>query len=79
MLATLKSQGLIDAQADPADRRRQAIHLTPAGQALHDALQRELRHVAQRSLEGLSDGERLQLLALLQRVRTNLEPAAEAG
>jgi len=73
LMAGLKARGLIEATVDETDRRRQANQLTAAGLAVHHTIQREVRHVAKRSLEGLSDSERAQLLALLQRVRANLE------
>lgn len=79
LLAGLKDRGLIESRADAVDRRRQTIHLTPTGQALHAAQQREVRHVARRSLDGLTDAERKRLLELLQRLRSNLEASDNAG
>jgi DNA-binding MarR family transcriptional regulator len=73
LLSGLKDLGLIESRADEADRRRQLVHLTSAGQALHSAMQLQVRHVARRSLEGLSGDDRQKLLELLQRVRSNLE------
>lgn len=73
LMAGLKERGLLEVQPDDTDRRRQPIHLTPTGQAVHDTVQREGRHVVKRSLAGLSEAERAQLLGLLQRVRANLE------
>lgn len=75
LLATLKARGYIETGVDAADRRRQPMHLTPAGQALHAAIQHETRHVARRGLAGLSAAEGTQLLALLARLRANLENA----
>lgn len=75
----LKERGLLEAQVDAADRRKIRLHLSAAGRQVQKTTQQELRQVAQRSLEGFSEAERTQLLALLRRVRGNLEPGAEEG
>ena len=75
LIAGLRARGLLDAQPDPADRRNLRLHPTAAARAAQQAAQRQARAVAATAVAGLSDAERLQLLALLQRVRANLERA----
>ena len=75
LIAGLRARGLLDAQPDPADRRNLRLHPTAMAQAVQQAAQRQARAVAATAVTGLSDAERLQLLALLQRVRANLERA----
>ena len=67
----------LSSRVDAADRRKIRLHVSPAGSQVLQTTQDELRQVAQQSLEGLGDDERTQLLALLRRVRANLEPGAD--
>lgn len=78
LVTGLKERGLLEAQVDEADRRRIRLQLSEAGRQLQRDNQRVLSTVARESLEDLSEAERTQLLALLQRVRAKLA-AAEAG
>lgn len=75
LLAGLKERGLLQAEVDESDRRKTRLHLSEAGRELLRTTQRSLRQVTQRSLRGFSAEERAQLLALLHRVRTNLDEA----
>ena len=75
LLAGLKERGLLQAEVDEADRRKTRLHLSDAGRELLRTTQRSLREVTQRSLQGFSAEERAQLLALLRRVRGNLDEA----
>ena len=72
LVTGLKERGLLEAQVDDTDRRKIRLHLSEAGRQLQRDNQRALSTVARQSLEGLSEAERQQLLALLQRVRANL-------
>lgn len=72
LLAGLKGRGLLDVVADPDDRRVQRLHLSPAGRAELDALQRLRQRLAERAVASLSPADRQQLLALLQRVSQGL-------
>lgn len=68
----LEARGLIERRHNPEDRRTRALHLTGAG---HDLLGRAFARAVEfeRSLcAGLSDAEREQLLALLERVGAEL-------
>ncbi len=73
LIAGLRGRGLLEARTDDTDRRNLRLHPTPAAQAVQQAAQRQARAVAATAVAGLSDAERQQLLALLQRVRSNLE------
>lgn len=75
LIAGLRERGLLDAQPDPADRRNLCLHPTPAAQAAQQAAQAQARAVAATAVAGFSDADRAQLLALLQRIQTNLEGA----
>lgn len=75
LVGGLKERGLLQAQADEADRRTVRLCLTPQGRAAQQTLQRQGRRVANTAVAGLSAEERAQLVALLRRVRSNLESA----
>jgi DNA-binding MarR family transcriptional regulator len=67
--------GLVERRADPGDRRAWRVHVTPKGQrAFREA---ERRHGAKVSklFAGLSRGELLALIHLLDKVRAGLRPA----
>lgn len=75
LVAGLREQGLLEARADESDARLTRLHPTDAARALHQAVQRSRRRLAERAGRGLSDDERRQLLALLQRMHANLDEA----
>ena len=72
LVAGLREQGLLEAQADAADARLTRLHLTEAARVLHQTVQRSRRRLAERAATGLADDERRQLLSLLQRLQANL-------
>jgi DNA-binding MarR family transcriptional regulator len=76
LIAGLKERGLLSALADEADRRNMRLQLTADGRAVQRALQRKGRYVSERALSGLTEGERAQLVVLLDKVRANLDNAA---
>jgi DNA-binding MarR family transcriptional regulator len=57
---------------------RAALQLLPSpdGHAVHQTLQRQARRLSKVAVTGFSAEERRQLVALLRRVRTNLERAS---
>lgn len=75
LVATLKERGLLEARADENDRRNACLHLTSAGRAVQQALNRQRRRLADVAVAGLTSEERRVLVALLERVRSNLETA----
>lgn len=75
LVGGLKARGLLDARADEADRRNVRLHPTADGRAVDLALRREGRRASERAVAGLGADERRQLVALLGKVRANLENA----
>jgi len=68
----LEGRGLVERQADPADRRAWRVTLTPPGKELIEpisAIDRELREELRRDIPR---GERQQLAKLLLRLQSNL-------
>lgn len=76
LVAGLRERGLLEAQADEVDRRNMRLGLTAQARTALQAAQRQARRVASDAVAGLADAERAQLLALLQRIRSNLEGQA---
>lgn len=74
LLTRMERDGFIERSPHPTDKRASLIHLTPKAQASMPEARRVLRQGAERATEGLGEAERAQLIALLQRVVTNLEP-----
>lgn len=72
LIRGLRDKGLLDASADEADRRSTRLYLSEAGRALHAQLHAIGAELSDAALTGLSEGEREQLVELLQRVRGNL-------
>ena len=64
----LKAKGLVASRADPGDKRRMIITLTPQGQDLIDQLQTAGARITEETLAPLSDAERETLAALLARI-----------
>jgi DNA-binding MarR family transcriptional regulator len=75
LIGGLRERGLLEARADEADRRNLRLHLTREGRAAHHTLQRQGRRLAAVGVNGLNAAERRELVALLNRVRVNLESA----
>jgi DNA-binding MarR family transcriptional regulator len=65
LLDLLQRRGLIERTGDPADRRRRAIALTPAGQRLLDELRRAADAVEADMLKDLDDHQQATLHRLL--------------
>ena len=78
LVAGLKERGLLDAHTDEHDRRVTRLTPSTAGRRLQATLRRRGHEVASASLRGLADAEREQLLALLRRIRSNLEEGSDA-
>ncbi len=76
LISGLRNKGLLEAKADEGDRRNLRLYLTADGTAIHQALHRQRRRLSSLAVEGLSPGERQQLLEFLEKVRANLESAS---
>jgi len=72
-IRALRERGLLDAQADEADRRSSRLRLSEAGRAVHAALHSNDGRLKEQALLGFSEDEQTALVALLARVRANLQ------
>ena len=76
LIKTLKDQGLLEASEDQADRRSIRLRLTAEGRGVHQTLRRQSARLAKLAVKGLDAAECERLVALLSRVKTNLEATA---
>lgn len=72
LIKGLRERGLLQGQADAADRRNVRLQLTAEGQAIQRALRQQAKALEAQAVAGLAPEERTQLLALLRRVQDNL-------
>jgi len=72
LIKGLREHGLLAGEADAADRRQVRLSLTANGRAVLSTLQQQAWQLNTRAMAGLTAAEQQQLLALLQRVRGNL-------
>lgn len=72
-IRALRDRGLLDAQADELDRRSSRLHLSAVGKAVHAALHSNDGRLKEQALLGFNEQEQGALLALLARVRANLQ------
>ncbi|MET0250901.1 MAG: MarR family transcriptional regulator [Novosphingobium sp.] len=78
MIDRLARAGMVERRSDPADRRAWRLHLTDnARPEIVDARARA-DSLIERALVGISEAERAQLAALLERMRENLTSADAA-
>jgi DNA-binding MarR family transcriptional regulator len=71
-LRGMEAAGWIRREPSAEDRRKVAIHLTPAGRALRETLLPEAHAVLEEAMRGMSAEERATLVGLLRRARANL-------
>lgn len=69
VLDTLERNGYVERLADPDDRRRVLVDVTPAAQEVLDQLLPEVVQTATAMMAGLEDAELQQFLATLGRIR----------
>ncbi|MBX9932355.1 MAG: MarR family transcriptional regulator [Methylobacterium sp.] len=67
-LKRLAGRGLVSRSISPTDRRAQVCRLTPAGEALHAAMEGAARDAHARTVDALTDADRHHLIRLLQQV-----------
>lgn len=79
LIAGLRERGLLEASVDPSDRRSVRLSVSAGGKALQAAVRKQAQLVSASALQGLSDAERRQLLALLSKLRGNLEQVDAAA
>lgn len=73
LIRDLRERGLLDAMPDPNDRRSLRLSASPAGAALHASLHGRAQAIGREALRGLTADDQRALLALLRRVRDNLD------
>jgi DNA-binding MarR family transcriptional regulator len=73
LISALRDRGLLEARVDETDRRVHRLYLTREGEEIDASVQRRRLVVAQAAATGLEEGERRQLIDLLDRLRSNLE------
>lgn len=76
LISSLRERGLLEGKADEEDRRSLRLYLTRDGAAIHRTLHRQRQRLSSLAVEGLTAVEREQLLAVLAKVRVNLEKAS---
>ena len=74
VLNRLEGRSQVDRQADPTDRRRNVVTLTPAGRLHLEELQQHADAVQDELLAGLDPVERDQLQALLAKLLDSHKP-----
>ena len=72
----LEKAGLIERRAHPSDRRAQQLYLMPRSQPLLKKIFEKGAERQDQVMAGLSDAERAQLMASLQRIKANLSQMA---
>ena len=75
LLDTLERRGLVERRADPADRRRLLVAITPPAQALVRQYVPEVVALQDAVMDGISEQDRQQLIAVLTRIREAIAAA----
>lgn len=76
LITALRERGLLQGEADAADRRNTRLSLTDAGRAIQQAAQREAEILNTQAVRGMSAQQQQALLELLQQVKQNLDKPA---
>jgi DNA-binding MarR family transcriptional regulator len=75
LIKTLRDRGLLAGQAGEADRRSVHLTLTPEGESVLVALQKQSQRLNAKAVAGLTKAQQRQFAELLQRVKANLGSA----
>jgi DNA-binding MarR family transcriptional regulator len=78
MLRRLERCGLVSRRRDPEDARSFRVYLTDEGRSLEEPVVRCWERVEEKTLAGMSAGERQTFHQLLTKVRANLDPGFDA-
>jgi DNA-binding MarR family transcriptional regulator len=73
LIKSLRRQGLLQGQNDMEDRRSVRLTLTSEGRAIHQSLQNQVGRLSKVAVTGIGVQELRNLVALLQKIRSNLE------
>ena len=79
VITRLEARGWVRREADAADRRRKLLWVTEQGAEVAQRMKRSVGRVQSRILQPLDEGERAQLVALLDRLVAGHENIAPAG
>ncbi len=74
----LETQGLVERQPDPADRRAWILRLTPAARPVLTQVRNVGDKTRGEALAGVSEADTTHLLNTLQKLKANLTRACEA-
>jgi DNA-binding MarR family transcriptional regulator len=77
MIDRLEESGLVERRRDPADRRAWRLHLTDKARPVLEELHGLAGEMIEDMLQGLSVAQRDALVASLNTIRSNLNPATE--
>jgi DNA-binding MarR family transcriptional regulator len=77
LIKTLRDKALLEARVDETDRRSTRLQLSREGQAVFKGLHRQGSRLSAVAVSGLGEDECGQLVALLHRIRANLENETE--
>lgn len=72
MIDQLASEGLLERQPDPADRRAHRLYLTKAARPQLEIIAQAGAAVRDKALAGMDEAERAQTAAVLERICRNL-------
>lgn len=78
-LTVLGARGLVSREADPNDRRRVSLRLTPTGRRIHDKIAQSLSDMERSVLEVLSVREQTMLYRLLDKMDLRISSALVDG
>ncbi|PRC94104.1 MarR family winged helix-turn-helix transcriptional regulator [Solimicrobium silvestre] len=73
LIKGLRDRGLLDGEADEADRRNTKLSLTAIGKSIQHTLFQQAKLLNSKAVKGLNNEEQQQILALLQRMKSNLD------
>ena len=76
LIAALRDMDLLTAQPDERDRRSTRLSLSAQGQTVHALLDEQEQRLSSEAINGLSEQECSQLVALLGKVKANLDEVA---
>nr|WP_211162083.1 MarR family transcriptional regulator [Aromatoleum petrolei] len=72
MIDQLAGEGLVERRSDPADRRAHQLYLTDAARPQLEIIARVGAAVREKALAGMTEAERAQTIALVERICRNL-------
>lgn len=75
-ITALRERGLLQGEADAADRRNTCLSLTDAGRAIQQKIKRQAEALNTQAMQGLSAEQQQALHNLLLQVKSNLDDCA---